>query len=262
MPELLSVSQVYKSFLISDGMFRKRQLDVLRDINVIIEEGEAIGLVGESGSGKTTLARIIMGMIPADSGEVLFDGLDLTALSKAGRRERRRDMAIVYQNPFVSLNPRLSVLDLVAEPIRAHERMSRAALKQRVTGLLADVGLEESYLNRRIGAMSGGQAQRVAIARALALKPKLIVLDEPTSALDVSVQAQVLNLLANLRATHGYTYLLITHNLDVVRHMADRVLVMSQGEIVEHGATDAILDSPQHPYTQALVAATPKSPSS
>jgi len=257
MNDLLQISDVNKSFVSKNGAFRRRPLDVLKGINAQVATGEIVGLVGESGSGKTTLARIIMGMTKPDTGQVLFNGSDLSGLSKAELRMRRRDIAMVYQNPFVSLNPRFSVLDLVAEPIKAHEKMTRAALSERVSGLLRDVGLHESYLDRRIGQMSGGQAQRVAIARALALHPKLMILDEPTSALDVSVQAQILNLLTDLRVRSDLTMLIITHNLDVVRHMADRVLVMAAGEIVEHGDAEAILNAPQHPYTQALIAATP-----
>ncbi|MDC1381075.1 ATP-binding cassette domain-containing protein [Octadecabacter sp.] len=257
MTDLLQINNVNKSFLVTGSLFRKRKLDVLRGINIQIEAGEVAGLVGESGSGKTTLARIVMGMEQPDDGHVIFDGSDLTGLTKAQLRIRRRDIAMVYQNPFVSLNPRFSVFDLVGEPITAHEKTSRTVLQTKVSALLNDVGLDDSYLDRRIGQMSGGQAQRVAIARALALRPKLIILDEPTSALDVSVQAQILNLLTDLRAQDGFTMLIITHNLDVVRHMADRVMVMSAGEIIEQGDAEEILTAPKHAYTQALIAATP-----
>lgn len=257
MSVLLQITDVGKSFQINGEMFRKRRLNVLKGIDVRVNSGEIVGLVGESGSGKTTLARIIMGMTKPDKGHVKFDGSDLTELSKAELRTRRREIAMVYQNPFVSLNPRFSVLNLVGEPIKAQKKTNRVELRDKVSGLLRDVGLDESYLDRRIGQMSGGQAQRVAIARALALRPKLMILDEPTSALDVSVQAQILNLLTDLRAQAGFTMLIITHNLDVVRYMADRVLVMSAGEIVEQGDAEVVLNSPQHSYTQALIAATP-----
>lgn len=257
MDNILEVRDLYKSYTVSAGFIGKRQLDVLKAIDLHIGAGEVVGLVGESGSGKTTLARSIMGMIRPEQGSVLFDEQDMTTLSRTALRARRRDMAMVYQNPYMSLNPRLRVADLLAEPITAHERLARAALSDRVAGLLAKVGLDAGFLARRVGELSGGQAQRVAIARALALEPKLILLDEPTSALDVSVQAQVLNLLGQLQREAGYSYLLISHNLDVIRYACDRVYVMQQGELVESGPVLDVLDRPRHPYTQALIAATP-----
>lgn len=258
MGDILQVNNVSKQFQRSKGLLKRESIDVLRDVSLSIQPGESLGLVGESGSGKTTLARCIMGMLQPDVGSVRFDGVDMATLDKAGLRAVRHQLSIVYQNPYLSLNPHFSLLELIAEPIQAYEQLSLSALTGRVSDLMEQVGLNVEFIDRKIGDLSGGQAQRVAIARALALKPKLIILDEPTSALDVSVQAQILNLLASMQSTYGYSYLFITHNLAVVRHACDRVLVMSEGRIVEHGVTESVLDKPEHAYTRQLIAATPR----
>ena len=258
MAEILRVSHISKQFIRSNGWFKREYIDVLDAVSFSIESGETLGLVGESGSGKTTVARCVMGMLRPDSGSITFNGNDMTSQDRSFRQTVRRQLAIVYQNPYLSLNPHFTLLELIAEPIRANEKITKLDLVKRVVLLMGQVGLSEELMARKIGDLSGGQAQRVAIARALALKPKLIILDEPTSALDVSVQAQILNLLASLQSSAGYSYLLITHDLDVVRHSCDRVLVMSQGSIVESGNTDTVLDTPTHAYTQQLIAATPK----
>lgn len=257
MDKLLDVRDLHKSFTGSAGFFRTRRFEVLRGVSLHIDAGEIVGLVGESGSGKTTLLRAIMGMQRPDRGSVTFCGTDLTSLKPSALRERRRDMAIVYQNPFLSLNPRLSIFTLIAEPIAQHEALSRTALRGRVLDLLLKVGLDADFAARHAGELSGGQAQRVAIARALALKPKLILLDEPTSALDVSVQAQVLNLLCDLQREENYGYLMVSHNLDVIRHVCDRVYVMEKGSFVEDGPVLDVMERPSHPYTRTLIGATP-----
>lgn len=256
MNPLLNVTGLVKSYRVPSGFLGHRTVQALKGIDLHISAGESLGLVGESGSGKTTLARTIMGILKPDAGHVEFDGLRISTLKPAALRASRRSIAIVYQNPYLSLNPRMRIRDLVAEPIITHERISDRALTERVKKLLDEVGLTDAHLSRRVGELSGGQAQRVAIARTLALRPKLVLLDEPTSALDVSVQAQILNLLAELQVSHGNAYLLISHNLDVIRHVTDRVVVMERGSIVETGDTEQVLDRPSHPYTRALVAAT------
>lgn len=255
---LLDVRSLVKHYPVRVGLFSRRQAKAVDDVNLTVNHGETIGIVGESGSGKTTLARCILRMIEPTSGEVIFDGVDLLKLGQSSLRTKRRELAVVYQNPYLSLSPRLAVRDLVGEPLVTHTSLRGDALNDRVVENLEAVGLSADYLNKRSRQLSGGQAQRVAIARALVLRPKLIVLDEPTSALDVSVQAQVLNLLVKLRTELGFTYLFISHNLDVVQHLADRVAVMYLGKVVEVGTTDQVFSRASHPYTMALLAATPE----
>jgi oligopeptide transport system ATP-binding protein len=255
---LLEVRGLSKAFPIRSGAFRRRLARVVDDVSFTLNAGETLGLVGESGCGKTTLARCILRISEPTTGEVVFGGQDLVKLGQGALRARRSELAIVYQNPYLSLSPRLNVHDLVAEPLVTHTRLRGSALTTRVVELLEAVGLSADDLSKRARQLSGGQAQRVAIARALALRPKLIVLDEPTSALDVSVQAQVLNLLVRLQREYGLAYLFISHNLDVVQHLADRILVMYLGRMVESGPTSAIFAAPKHPYTLALLAATPE----
>ena len=258
MVEVLRVNGISKHYSRSNGLFKSESIKVLDNVSFSIKGGETLGLVGESGSGKTTLARCVMGMLRPESGSVIFNGVDMATLTRASQYQVRRQLSIVYQNPYLSLNPHFTLHDLIAEPIQAYEQLTKSETAKRVTELVSQVGLSEHLIKRKIGDLSGGQAQRVAIARALALRPTLIILDEPTSALDVSVQAQILNLLAKLQSSAGYSYLFITHNLDVVRHSCDRVLVMSTGRIVENGMTQAVLEHPEHAYTQKLIAATPR----
>ncbi len=255
---LLEVRGLSKAFAIRSGAFKRQWARVVDDVSFVLNSGETLGLVGESGCGKTTLARCILRITEPTSGEIVFDGKDLAKLDSRALRASRSELAIVYQNPYLSLSPRLSVHDLVAEPLVTHSPLRGEALTRRVVELLEAVGLSSDDLRKRARQLSGGQAQRVAIARALALRPKLIVLDEPTSALDVSVQAQVLNLLVKLQREYGLTYLFISHNLDVVQHMADRLLVMYLGRVAEMGPTVNVFRAPQHPYTLALLAATPE----
>ena len=237
------------------AMRRRAPVQILDGLDLVIQRGETLGLVGESGCGKTTLLLSILRLVKPRAGHVMLDGEDVLIASGDALRRLRRDVQVVFQNPFSSLNPRMTVLELVAEPLRLQGRSKRSTRKAAVQKLLDDVNLGDEQLGLRPQQLSGGQAQRVAIARALALHPKLLLLDEPTSALDVSVQAQILNLLKEIQQQYGMTYLLVTHDLRVVRHESDRIAVMYLGEVVEHGSSDQLLANPAHPYTQALLVA-------
>jgi peptide/nickel transport system ATP-binding protein len=234
------------------------------DVSLDIHEGETLGLVGESGSGKSTLGRLILRLIEPTSGTILLNGRNLLAASRGEMRRLRRDLQIIFQDPFASLDPRFRVEDIVAEPLIIHGTSSAAAgsanggIRARVAELLRAVGLDESARTRYPHEFSGGQRQRIGIARALALRPKFIVCDEPVSALDVSVGAQIVNLLAQLQRDFGLTYLFISHSMPVVRYLSTRVAVMYRGKIVEVGATEQITQRPAHPYTRSLLEATPE----
>ena len=226
-------------------------------VSLAIEQGTTYGLVGESGSGKSTLARCALRLIVPSSGMSSFDGCDLGSLGTRQLRRIRADMGMVFQNPVAALNPRMRIAALIAEPIVTHTKMRGSALRDRINELLDDVGLAPEHATRLPHQLSGGQCQRVGIARALATRPRLIVLDEPTSALDVSVQAQILNLLQGLRTRHSLTYMLISHDLDVVRYMSDTVGVMRRGVLVEEGQASFVLETPRHEYTRQLLSSTP-----
>ena len=259
MTNLVEVHSLKKHFRLPGGWLsgNVRFVYAVDDVDFIIASGETFGLVGESGCGKTTLGRMIMRLIEPTSGKVTFDGQNLTALPKSQMKPVRRQMQIVFQNPLSSLSPRLKVERIVAEPLNAHKALPANEIRQRVIELLEQVGLGKQHLDRFPHEMSGGQCQRVAVARALALNPKLIVLDEPTSALDVLVQAQIINLLEDLKKSLGLTYLFISHDLNVVQHISDRIGVMYLGKLVEVGSAQAVFDEPLHPYTQALFASIP-----
>lgn len=232
------------------------------DVSLTVREGETFALVGESGCGKTTLTRLLLRLLEPTSGGVRFDGTDLLALDGAALRPLRRQIQVVLQDPYSSMNPRLRIADIVAEPLVTHEkwargRRGRARVRDRVGELLDAVGLDTGILDRYPHEFSGGQRQRISIARALALQPRLVVLDEPTSALDVSVQARVLDLLADLQDRLGLTYFFISHNLAVVRQIADRVAVMRQGRIVESGSVEQVFTAPEDAYTRRLLDAVP-----
>ena len=261
---LLTVQGLSKHFPITSGLFR-REVGAIRavdDVSFEIGEGETLGLVGESGCGKTTTGRLILRLIERTAGAMRFrlDGrdIDLGALEGEELRHFRKHMQLVFQDPFSSLNPRMTVLDAIAEPLRAHQFGSRGDIEDRVRWLTEAAGLKVDYLRRYPHAFSGGQRQRICIARALALNPKLVICDEPVSALDVSVQAQILNLLKDLQQELGLTYLFIAHDLSVVENISTRVAVMYAGRIVEMADTGDLFHHPRHPYTEALMNALPK----
>jgi oligopeptide/dipeptide ABC transporter ATP-binding protein len=252
MLEIQNLSTDYRSS--RGGLRRGLSVPILEGLSLEVRRGETLGLVGESGCGKTTLLLSILRLITPRAGSVLLDGEDFLAAHGQALRRLRRDVQVVFQNPFSSLDPRMKVLDLVTEPLRLQGR-SRAERQVEALELLDAVGVSRELANARSIQLSGGQAQRVAIARAIALRPKLLLLDEPTSSLDLSVQAQVLNLLVNLQHRFEITYLFVSHDLRVIQHVSDRIAVMYLGQIVETGPTDEIFTSPAHPYTQALLAA-------
>jgi ABC-type glutathione transport system ATPase component len=258
---LLEVRNVTKVFSQSDSLLGKSSHAAIRavdDISLDIHAGETLGLVGESGSGKSTLGRLILRLIEPTSGTISFEGRDLLAASKGEMRRLRRDMQIIFQDPFASLDPRFSVEDIIAEPLIIHGNDRKKNLRARVSQLLRAVGLDESARSRYPHEFSGGQRQRIGIARALALRPKFIVCDEPVSALDVSVGAQIVNLLAQLQRDFGLTYLFISHSMPVVRYLSTRIAVMHRGKLVELGDTDQITQHPAEPYTRSLLEATPE----
>jgi len=261
---LVEVQSVSKSYARRSGL-RTEMRPVVEDVSFTIDPGETLGLVGESGSGKTTVARMILGLVTPSGGRVLVDGVDVAAASSQELRRLRRQMQPVFQDPFAALNPRMRVEEIITETFVIHGREAgigggRAELRKRALELLKSVGLEESALGRHPHEFSGGQRQRINIARALALRPKLLILDEPVSALDVSVGAQIVNLLRQLQREHGLTYLFISHAMPLVRYLSTRIAVMERGRLVEIGEAGAICSTPQMPYTQKLLAATPELP--
>ena len=268
---LVEVRNLTKIFDLAESSFGSRSSGGVRavdDVSLDIHAGETLGLVGESGSGKSTLGRLVLRLIEPTAGTVLFDGVDLLKANRPELRLLRRDMQIIFQDPFGSLDPRYRVEDVVAEPLLLHRKLSdpagpdtasdAASRRQRVKELLRAVGMDESAMPRYPHEFSGGQRQRIGIARALALRPKFIVADEPVSALDVSVGAQVVNLLQQLQRDFGLTYLFISHSMPVVRYLSTRIAVMYRGKIVEIGSTEQITTQPRHEYTRKLLAATPE----
>lgn len=248
----IEIRDVSRRFRVRGGLLgQQREVVAVDRVWLSVGAGEVLGIVGESGCGKSTLAKIVLGLLDPSEGDVLVEGKHLSALD---RRERARLIQPVFQDPFSSLNPRRRVRDIVALPLLAQGGIVEAEMKARVDDMLARVGLDPAMGGRLPAQLSGGQRQRVAIARALVLRPRIVVCDEPTSALDVSVQAQILNLLADLRREFGLTYVFISHNLAVVQHVADSVAVMYLGRIVERNETDSLFQAPRHPYTKALLA--------
>jgi len=257
---LLSVKNLKKYFPIKEGVLIDRTVDYVKavdDVSFDIRTGETLGLVGESGSGKSTTGFCVLQLLKPTSGSVLFDGKELTTMSKREMRAIRREIQIVFQDPYASLNPRMTVGDIVSEPLLIHSVGSRRSRRRSAEQLLEVVGFNPDFINRYPHEFSGGQRQRIGIARALALNPRMIVCDEPVSALDVSIQAQILNLLKDLQIEFGLTYLFIAHDLAVVRAMSDQIAVMNRGKIVEYGPAEKVYTDPQDKYSQALLAAVP-----
>ena len=258
---LLQIKDLKTHFPVRKGQIFERTVGVVKAVDGVslsLKAGEVLGLVGESGCGKSTVARTIVGLEEAVSGEIYFEGEALHGLSPAELRPIRPRLQMVFQDPYASLNPRKTVFNILAEPLRYHKLVARDEVPEEVGRLMERVGLARRFMRKYPHEFSGGQRQRIAVARALALRPKLILADEPVSALDVSVQAQILNLLAQLTREDGLTMLLISHDLSVVKHVSDRIAVMYLGRIVEQGPADEVFAAPLHPYTRALIAAAPK----
>jgi len=255
---LLDIRNLKKTFLVKDPIGRRTgRLTAVDDISFSLEKGETLGLVGESGCGKSTTGKLITQLLRADQGQVLFNGTDLTTLSARQMRPYRRNLQMIFQDPFSSLNPRMTVGSILSEPLQIHNLAPARALRDRVVELLEQVGLAAGHEHRYPHEFSGGQRQRIGIARALAVEPEVIIADEPVSALDLSVQAQILNLMQEIKQAHGLSYLFIAHDLAVIEHVSDRIAVMYLGKIVETCSAPELYRNPRHPYTEALLNAVP-----
>jgi ABC-type oligopeptide transport system ATPase subunit len=260
MSALVRVSSLKVHFPVHAGFFRRKvdEIKAVDDVNFSIEPGKTLGLVGESGSGKSTVAKALLKLIPVTSGSVFYEDKDILPLREGDFRPLRKEMQMIFQDPFGSLNPRMTIEEVIAEPLRIHfKHLDKSGRRDTVSALLARVGLPSESMWRYPHEFSGGQRQRIGIARALAVQPKFLICDEPVSALDVSVQAQIINLLKDLQAQFGLTYLFIAHDLAVVQHMSDEIIVMNRGRVVEQGTAAQVCEDPQHDYTKKLLAAVP-----
>ncbi|MCX7770357.1 MAG: ATP-binding cassette domain-containing protein [Proteobacteria bacterium] len=256
---ILQCFNISKTYQLKEGFFGKKiTISALKNINLSIFKNEILGLVGESGSGKSTLGRIILRLIEPDSGQIIFDNQDITKLSYSQMKPFRPKMQAIFQDPLSSLNPRMRILDLLREPLQIHTKKTTKEIDEEISFTLSQVGINFNDTFKYPHEFSGGQRQRINIARALLLKPKFIIADEPVSSLDVSIQAQILNLFMELQRTYGFSMLFISHDLRIVRHISDRIAVISSGEIVETGLTKEIFDNPKHSYTQKLIYSLPE----
>jgi len=261
MSALVSVNSLKVYFPVHAGFFRRKvdEIKAVDDVSFSLEEGKTLGLVGESGSGKSTVARALLKLMPVTGGQVLYKDRDIMPLREAEFRPLRKEMQMIFQDPFGSLNPRMTIEEIIAEPLRIHfKHLNKVERRDTVAALLTRVGLPSESMWRYPHEFSGGQRQRIGIARALAVQPKFLICDEPVSALDVSVQAQIINLLMDLQEQFGLTYLFIAHDLAVVQHMSDDIIVMNRGRIVEQGTAAEVCEDPKHDYTRKLLAAVPK----
>ncbi|WP_209124038.1 ABC transporter ATP-binding protein [Alkalihalobacillus sp. BA299] len=256
---LLEVKGLKKSFDVSEGWLKRKKqyLRAVDGVDLYVKEGETLGIVGESGCGKSTTGNLIMHLLEPTEGEIIFDGINLSTLSPEELRKKRADIQMIFQDPFSSLNPRMRVFDIIAEPLLTHNVAKGKKLEEKVYELMDVVGLDRSYSRRYPHEFSGGQRQRIGIARAIALKPKLVVCDEPVSALDVSIQSQILNLLAKLQKEFNLTFIFIAHGLPAVKHISDRIAVMYLGQVVELATKEQLFRMPMHPYTEGLLSAVP-----
>jgi peptide/nickel transport system ATP-binding protein/oligopeptide transport system ATP-binding protein len=255
---MLEIEGLKKYFYVGGGLFKKPKVSrAVDDVSFVIDEGETLGLVGESGCGKTTCGKTILKLYEPNGGKIIFRGEDITNLNRSEMRKYRRQMSIIYQDPFGSLDPRMNVGGIISEPMEVHNLYSKEERADTVIKIMEKVGLTPEQMNRYPHEFSGGQRQRIGIARALAVDPDFIVADEPVSALDVSIQAQILNLMQDLQKEFGFTYLFITHDLSVIKHICDRVAVMYVGKIVEMADKSELFNNPLHPYTEALLSAVP-----
>ncbi|WP_243371922.1 dipeptide ABC transporter ATP-binding protein [Geotalea sp. SG265] len=259
MNDLITATSLVKHFPVKTGRFGKPQLlKAVDGVDLRVGKGETLGVAGESGCGKSTVARLLMGLMPPTSGTIAYEGKSLNLMDRDERLRFRKSVQMIFQDPFSSLNPRMRVGDIVGEPFTVHGLAAGARKRELVLGLLAKVGLSEEHFYRYPHEFSGGQRQRIGIARALAVSPKLLIADEPVSALDISIQAQIINLLMELKREHGLSFFFITHDLSVIRHLSDRIAIMYLGKVVETGTRDEVLDRFLHPYTQALLSAVPR----
>jgi len=255
---IFEIESLKKHYKINNGLFKQNTIiKAVDDISFNVKQGQVLSIVGESGCGKSTTAKLLMGIEQPTSGNILFEGKSLAEFSKKDWRNYRKSVQIIFQDPYSSLNPRWTVGDIIAEPLKLNTNLSQLQIQEKVLDLMKKVGLAKDWHKRYPHQFSGGQRQRIGIARALALQPKLIICDEPVSALDVSIQAQVLNLLLDLQAEFGLTYVFISHDLGVVEHISDEIIVMYYGKIVEKNNVDEIFENPQHDYTKKLLSAIP-----